>query len=84
MARRDTARHRDRRMPRAPRIALAGLTYHVWANGASGTTIFRDAVDKDVMLLFLGEEVLLSGWICLEYVVMERTTTWSCIRQKQR
>jgi hypothetical protein len=55
---------------RDPRINLAGLTYHVWANATSGQRLCRDDADKDTLLRFLGEEVKRSGWICLGYVVM--------------
>lgn len=57
-------------MARSPRIALPGLTYHVWAHSVSGLTLFRDAADKDVALRLLGDEVKLSEWTCLAYVIM--------------
>lgn len=43
---------------------------HVWANGVAKKSIFRDAVDRDVALKLLREEVTLSKWTCLSYVVM--------------
>jgi REP-associated tyrosine transposase len=55
---------------RMPRINLAGLTYHVWSNGTSGQRLFRDEVDKNMLLKLLADEVKLSKWICLAYVVM--------------
>ena len=55
---------------RDPRINLAGLTYHVWANGTSAQRILRDDIDKDTLVRLLREEVKRSNWICLAYVVM--------------
>jgi REP-associated tyrosine transposase len=55
---------------RSPRINEPGLTFHVWANGTSGAVLFRDAIDKDVALRMLQEEVALSNWTCLAYVIM--------------
>lgn len=46
------------------------MTFHVWANGVANSFIFRDAVDRDWMLRLLREEVRLSRWTCLSYVVM--------------
>jgi REP element-mobilizing transposase RayT len=55
---------------RFPRVNLAGLTYHVWANGCASQRIFRDDVDKDALLRFLADEIIFSSWTCLAYVVM--------------
>jgi hypothetical protein len=55
---------------RKARISFPRLTYHVWANAVSGHALFRDDVDKDVGLAFLREEVELSSWTCLAYVLM--------------
>lgn len=60
----------SRLVGRNPRINLADLTYHVWANGVSGTRLFRDDHDRDIARQFLAEEVQLSKWICLAYVFM--------------
>jgi len=57
-------------MARKLRINEAGLCYHVWINGVAGQAIFRDAGDKDFMVELLRDEVALSSWSCLEYVVM--------------
>jgi len=57
-------------MARKPRINQAGLTYHVWAHGIDDTPLFGDAVAKEVALRLLREEVALSSWSCLEYVLM--------------
>ena len=57
-------------MARQPRVNLSGLTYHVWANAIAGAKLYRDADDRDVALRFLGEEVALSKWICLAYILM--------------
>lgn len=57
-------------MPRNPRNAPVGRTFHVWANGVANTFIFRDALDREVMLRLLREETKLSNWTCLAYVVM--------------
>jgi REP element-mobilizing transposase RayT len=67
---------------RLPRINEAGLTYHVWANGTSAQKLFRDAVDKNVMLTFLREEVKTSSWSCLAYVVM--TTHYHLLLRLQK
>jgi REP element-mobilizing transposase RayT len=57
-------------MARPLRIDLPGLTYHVWAHATSGSTLFRDAIDKDSVLRFLRDEVRLSKWTCLAYAIM--------------
>ena len=57
-------------MPRALRIDEPGLTFHVWANGVRGLPLFRDVEDRDVAMQLLREEVELSEWTCLEYVLM--------------
>jgi putative transposase len=57
-------------MARAYRIDEPGLTFHVWANGVNSLAVFPDADDRDVAVQLLREEVEVSGWICLEYVVM--------------
>ncbi len=57
-------------MARAPRVNLPGLTYHAWAHSTSGSTLFRDDVDKDAILRLLREEVAHSGWSCLAYAIM--------------
>ena len=57
-------------MPRSPRVNLPGLTYHAWAHSTSGTTLFRDDVDKDAVLSLLREQVVYSGWTCLVYAIM--------------
>ena len=59
-----------RRMARAPRIDIQGLTYHVWANAITGASLFRDRDDKDRALAMLRDEVAISGWTCLAYVLM--------------
>jgi REP element-mobilizing transposase RayT len=46
------------------------MTYHVWAHGIDDTQLFGDAVAKEVALRLLREEVALSSWSCLEYVLM--------------
>jgi len=46
------------------------MTFHIWANGVANSFIFRDAQDRDCLLKLLKEEVKLSGWTCLSYVVM--------------
>lgn len=46
------------------------MTFHAWANGVANSFIFRDSVDRDVMLKLLREEMRLSNWTCLSYVVM--------------
>jgi REP-associated tyrosine transposase len=57
-------------MARAPRIDLPGLTYHVWAHGTAGLPIFRTSVERDFLVRLLEDEVRLSDWACLSYVVM--------------
>jgi REP-associated tyrosine transposase len=57
-------------MPRALRIDEPGLTFHVWANGVRGLPLFRDVEDREVALQLLREEVEVSEWTCLEYVLM--------------
>jgi REP-associated tyrosine transposase len=57
-------------MPRSLRIEAVGLTYHVWASGIAGLQLFRGATERDIALRLLREEVELSRWTCLEYVVM--------------
>lgn len=62
--------HRDVSMPRRPRIEIPGLTYHVTTHGIDGLALFREPEDRDVAVSLLAEEVRLSGWICVEYVIM--------------
>jgi REP element-mobilizing transposase RayT len=57
-------------MARKQRIDEPGMTFHVWANGVAKSFIFRDDVDRDVMLRLLREEVKLSRWTCLSYAVL--------------
>lgn len=57
-------------MARAYRIDEPGLTYHVWANGVNSLDLFPEPDDRDFAVQLLREEVQLSSWICLEYVVM--------------
>ncbi len=57
-------------MARKLRIDEPRLSYHVWINGVAGMAIFRDADDKDVLVMLLRDEVANSRWCCLEYVVM--------------
>ena len=57
-------------MARKLRINEPGLSYHVWINGVAGQAIFRDAEDKDFLVELIRDEVQLSDWCCLEYVVM--------------
>lgn len=46
------------------------MMFHVWANGVANSYIFRDADDRNHLLRLLREEVRLSRWTCLSYVVM--------------
>jgi REP element-mobilizing transposase RayT len=55
---------------RTSRITFPDLTYHVWANANSGSSLFRDDDDKNFAIDLLREEVALSGWSCLAYVLM--------------
>jgi REP element-mobilizing transposase RayT len=57
-------------MARKLRINEKGLTYHVWAHGVDDMPLFGDAVAKETAVRLLREEVALSSWSCLEYVVM--------------
>lgn len=57
-------------MARALRIDLPDFTYHAWANGVDGRPIFRTPVEKNYMHELLRDEVELSNWTCLSYVVM--------------
>lgn len=57
-------------MARALRIDEPGLTFHVWANGVNSLNVFREPDDRDFAVRLLREEVEISEWICLEYVVM--------------
>jgi putative transposase len=57
-------------MARAYRIDEPGFTFHVWANGVNSLHLFRDADDRDYAVQLLRDEVEISDWICLEYVVM--------------
>jgi REP-associated tyrosine transposase len=65
-----SARQSDSTLARPPRINLAGLTYHVWANAIAGARLYRDAHDKDIALRLLREEIRLSKWTCLTYALM--------------
>lgn len=69
-------------MARALRIDEAGLTFHVWANGVRGLPLFRDVEDRDFALQLLREEVEVSSWTCLEYVVM--TTHFHALLRLQK
>ena len=42
----------------------------MWANAISGSPLFRDEFDKNAALSMLRDEVELSGWRCLAYVLM--------------
>lgn len=57
-------------MARSLRIDEAGLAYHVWIHGVADVPIFKAPDVKDTMLTFIAEEVALSHWTVLEYVVM--------------
>jgi putative transposase len=57
-------------MARKLRIGEPGMTFHVWANGVANSFIFRDGQDRDTLLKLLREEVELSKWTCLSYVVL--------------
>jgi hypothetical protein len=57
-------------MPRKLRPNEPGLTLHIWANGVRKAPLFRDDVDKAAGIRFLREEVALSKWTCLAYVLM--------------
>ena len=46
------------------------MTFHAWSNGVANSFIFRDGEDRDVLLKLLREEVRLSKWTCLSYVVL--------------
>ena len=57
-------------MPRAPRIEIAGETYHVTQHGIDDHRIFRDDVDRETFLRFLRQEVARSDWTMLAYTLM--------------
>lgn len=57
-------------MARALRIDAAGVTYHVWANGVNSLPVFREHEDRDYAVQLLREEVEVSEWTILEFVVM--------------
>jgi putative transposase len=57
-------------MPRQPRIEIAGLGYHVRCQGVGGLPLFKTPSNRDIAVDMLAEEVLNSGWTCVEYCVM--------------
>jgi REP element-mobilizing transposase RayT len=82
MARGACARQRGFDMARALRIDLEGLTYHVWANGVNSLPVFRTPDNRDYALQLLRDEVEVSGWCCLAYVVM--TTHYHVLLRLQK
>jgi REP element-mobilizing transposase RayT len=67
---------------RKARITFPDLTYHVWANATAGSLLFRDDEDKSVAIELLREEVALSCWSCLAYVLM--TTHYHVLLQPRK
>lgn len=57
-------------MPRARRVAGAGLTYHVYARGNNGEPIFRDDADRTRYLATLAEAKSSYGCRLFAYVLM--------------
>jgi putative transposase len=57
-------------MPRAPRVQIAGATYHVTARGNRRECIFLDDRDRAWFLAILAAVVRRTHWRCLAYCLM--------------
>lgn len=57
-------------MPRAPRLQIAGATYHITAAGSGNRTIFHDAEDRLAFLTTLSSTIRRTRWDCLSYCLM--------------
>ena len=58
------------RVPRQPRIQVAGGNYHVTTRGVRQSAIYRDDSDREIFLAVLGVVVSRRIWICHSYVLM--------------
>jgi putative transposase len=57
-------------MPRRHRIQAAGAAYHVTANGAARSALFRDDRDRQTFLDLVAEAVARFEWTCHAYCLM--------------
>jgi putative transposase len=58
------------RVPRQPRLQIAGGTYHVTAQACASRSLFQDAHDHSAFLAILGKVVERLGWKCLSFCLM--------------
>lgn len=70
MARVTSRRLYRRTVPRAPRLQVAGATYHVTARGNADAFVFLNDVDRQIFLTNLTAVVLSRGWSCRAYCLM--------------
>ncbi len=64
------ARFYPRRMARAPRLLVAGGTYHVTARGNRRREIFIDRYDRELFLRLLSHVVAQRRWGCHAFCLM--------------
>ncbi|HEY7196033.1 MAG TPA: transposase [Gaiellaceae bacterium] len=57
-------------MPRPPRIAIPGATYHVFARGNRKASIVEDDVDRTALLRLVNDVFVARRWCCLAYCLM--------------
>jgi putative transposase len=57
-------------MARSLRIEFSGALYHVTSRGNECRPIFRDDVDREMFLTFLGQAVTRFGWSLTAFVLM--------------
>ena len=58
-------------MARPLRIEFPGAIYHVTARGNARNAIVLDDEDRELFLVCLGEVILLFGWVCHAYCLMD-------------
>ena len=58
-------------MPRRPREELADAIHHVYARGNDRRAIYLDDGDRAAYLAMLGRVVVMKGWRCLAYCLMD-------------
>jgi putative transposase len=59
-----------RRVPRPPRLQIAGAAYHVSSRAVAQRPLFRDDGDRRRFLVLLGMVVTRHEWVCGAYCLM--------------
>lgn len=57
-------------MARPLRLEFAGALYHITSRGNERRPIFRDNIDREMFLTFLGQAVKRFGWSLTAYILM--------------